>query len=307
MKKIVFIVALLMMSISIVACGNNNEHNKDNISEKNKMKIFTTTFAFQSITSQIGGKYTEVKSIYPAGADIHSYEPTQKDMLQIAKGDLFIYSSNTMDPVAGKIAKSINNKEMKLPLAESLKSSQLLKADEDEHSEYDPHIWLDPVVDRTFAKEIKNKLIEQDPKHRSYYEDNYKKVDKDLKNINEQLVKATKHAKRHKVIISHDSLGYLAKRYNFEQEGVNGMNDEEPSQKKVLSIVHDIKDAKMPYVLYEQNISSKVTDVIKKETDTEPLSFHNMATLTKEEQNQDITYQSLMKKNIRSLQKALND
>ncbi|MBO1198133.1 zinc ABC transporter substrate-binding protein [Staphylococcus simiae] len=307
MKKIVLIAALLIMSISIAACGNNNEHNKDNISEKNKMKIFTTTFAFQSITSQIGGKYAEVKSIYPAGADIHSYEPTQKDMLQIAKGDLFIYSSNKMDPVAGKIAKSINNKEMKLPLAESLKSSQLLKADEDEHSEYDPHIWLDPVVERTFAKEIKNKLIAQDPKHRSYYEDNYKKVDKDLEHINEQLVKATKHAKRHKVIISHDSLGYLAKRYDFEQEGVNGMNDEEPSQKKVLSIVHDIKDAKMPYVLYEQNISSKVTDVIKKETNTEPLSFHNMATLTKEEQNQDITYQSLMKKNIRSLQQALND
>ena len=297
----------MILSMSLVACGNKHDHGKDNVSDKNKLNIYTTTFAFQSITSQIGGKYANVKSIYPVGADIHSYEPTQKDMLQIAKGDLFIYSSNNMDPVAGKIAKSINNKDMKLPLADSLKSSQLLKADEDEHSEYDPHIWLDPVADRTFAKEIKDKLIEQDPKHRSYYEDNFNKVDKDLEHINDELVKATKHAKRHKVIISHDSLGYLAKRYDFEQEGVNGMNDEEPSQKKVLSIVHDIKESKMPYVLYEQNISSKITDVIKKETDTEPLSFHNMATLTKAEQHQDLTYQSLMKKNIRALQKALND
>ena len=35
-------------------------------------------------------------------------------------------------------------------------------------------IWLDPVLDRVFAKEIKDKLIQQDPKHKSYYEENYK-------------------------------------------------------------------------------------------------------------------------------------
>jgi Zn-binding lipoprotein adcA len=47
--------------------------------------------------------------------------------------------------------------------------------------------------------------------------------------------------------------------------------------------------------------------VIKRETDTQPLSFHNLAVLTKKEKdNQSITYQSLMKKDIESLDKALN-
>ena len=72
------------------------------------------------------------------------------------------------------------------------------------------------------------------------------------------------------------------------------MNDDEPSQKKILSIVKNIKNSKSPYVLYEQNITSKITDVIK--TDTQPLSFHNLAVLTKRKDNQSITYQSLMKK-----------
>ena len=67
-----------------------------------------------------------------------------------------------------------------------------------------------------------------------------------------------------KIIISHDSLGYLTHRYHFKQEGVNGMNDDEPSQKKILSIVKNIKNSKSPYVLYEQNITSKITDVIKR-------------------------------------------
>lgn len=291
-------------------------HKKDNISSQNKMKIYTTVFAFQSFTQQIGGKYVNVESIYPPGADLHSYEPTQKDMINIAKSDLFIYSNDDLDPVSAKITQSMENKNMKLALANGLKQKDLIHSDDHDEdgghqhhheSSNDPHIWLDPVLDRVFAKEIKDKLIQKDPKHKSYYEENYKKLDKEIKDIDNKMKRITKNPKRDKVIISHDSLGYLAHRYHFKQEGVNGMNDEEPSQKKILSIVKEIKKSKSPYVLYEQNITSKITDVIKKETDTQPLSFHNLAVLTKKEQNDDaITYQSLMKKDIQSLDKALN-
>jgi len=279
------------------------------------MKIYTTVFAFQSFIEQIGGKYVDVESIYPPGADLHSYEPTQKDMINIAKSDLFIYSSDGLDPVSAKITQSMENKNMKLALASDLNQKELIHSDdhdEDEghnhaETENDPHVWLDPVLDRIFAEKIKDKLIQKDPKHKSYYEKNYKKLDKDVANIDKKMQKITKSPKREKIIISHDSLGYLTHRYHFKQEGVNGMNDEEPSQKKILSIVKNIKNSKSPYVLYEQNITSKITDVIKKETDTQPLSFHNLAVLTKKEKdNQSITYQSLMKKDIESLDKALN-
>lgn len=49
-------------------------------------------------------------------------------------------------------------------------------------------------------------------------------------------------------MISHDSLGYLAHRYGFKQQGVKGMNDEEPSQKEILNIVKDIQHSHAPYV-----------------------------------------------------------
>ncbi|RIO81911.1 metal ABC transporter solute-binding protein, Zn/Mn family, partial [Staphylococcus gallinarum] len=129
----------------------------------------------------------------------------------------------------------------------------------------------------------------------------------DIDGIDSQLKSITENPKRDTVVISHDSIGYLAKRYGFKQEGVTGMNNEEPTQKQLMKIVKNIKKTKQPYVLYEQNISSKVTDVIKKETNTTPVSFHNMATLTKaDKQKKGISYQSLMKKNIKALDKALN-
>ncbi len=312
--------------VMLSACGNINKGENKDVSSKNKLKIYTTAFAFQSFTEQIGGKYVDVESIYPPGADMHTFEPTQKEMVNIAKGDLFIYSNQQMDPVAKKIAGSINNKDLKLALAANFTHDDLVvnhghehehEGHEHDHEEEghdheegseDPHIWLDPVLNKKMVKSIKDDLAKKDPQHKDYYENNYKQVVNDLDNINQRLTEVTEHPKRDTVVISHDSIGYLANRYGFKQEGVSGMNNEEPSQRDLMNIVNNIKQTKQPYVLYEQNISSKVTDVIQKESNSTPLSFHNMATLSKEESKEgNITYQSLMKRNIKSLDKALNE
>ncbi|WP_241961321.1 metal ABC transporter solute-binding protein, Zn/Mn family, partial [Staphylococcus xylosus] len=322
-------IILIMACVVVVmlsACGNINKGENKDVSSKNKLKIYTTAFAFQSFTEQIGGKYVDVESIYPPGADMHTFEPTQKEMVNIAKGDLFIYSNQEMDPVAKKIAGSINNKDLKLALAANFTHDDLVVNHEHEHEHEgheheheeeehdheegseDPHIWLDPVLNKKMVKSIKDDLAKKDPQHKDYYENNYKQVVNDLDNINQRLTEVTEHPKRDTVVISHDSIGYLANRYGFKQEGVSGMNNEEPSQRDLMDIVNNIKQTKQPYVLYEQNISSKVTDVIQKESNSTPLSFHNMATLSKEESKEgNITYQSLMKRNIKSLDKALNE
>lgn len=325
MKKTLFILLSLVLTVALAACGNgssdkdNSSKDKKEYSEKHKMKINTTVFAFQSFAEQIGGKYVDVNSIYPPGSDIHNFEPTQKEILNISKGDLFIYTDKEMDPAAGKIAKTIKNKDDVLSLTKGISKKDILPGEEHEHEhehgeehhhhgKYDPHIWLDPVIDQKFAKEIKDELVKKDPDHKDYYEKNYKKLDKEIADVDKDMKQISKDKKRDKVIISHDSLSYLAKRYDFKQEGVNGMNNDEPSQKEILAIVDEVKKSKQPYVLYEQNIPSKVTDIIRKETNTKPLSFHNLSVLTKDEaKDKDITYQSLMKKNIESLKKALDE
>ena len=85
-----------------------------------------------------------------------------------------------------------------------------------------------------------------------------------MNEIDHEMKRITQHPKRDTAIISHDSIGYLANRYHFKQQGVSGMNNEEPSQRELMNIVQNINKTKQPYVLYEQNITSKVTNVIQK-------------------------------------------
>ena len=293
---ILFFVAVL--TLALAACGKDS-HNQSS-DHKGKLDVKTTVYPLKSFAQQIGGKYVNVESVYPKGVDPHTYDPSQKQMVDIGKSDLFLYTGDNLDPVAKKIAKAINDKDKTLSLESTLdKNKDLLKGEEHEHEhgeghehgeshedehehehhhhgKYDPHIWLDPVVSQKFAKAIKDELIEKDSKHKSFY-------------------------------ISHDSIGYLAERYHFEQEGIENMNAEEPSQKDLTNIVKQIKEDKVKNILIEENVSHKVADTVRKETNAKTIKFYNMGSHTKQQDDDNNTYQSFMKENIKAIEKALQN
>ena len=54
------------------------------------------------ILQKIGGDYVTVEAIYPPGADSHTFEPSQKQTVQVAKADLFVYNGAELEPFAEK-------------------------------------------------------------------------------------------------------------------------------------------------------------------------------------------------------------
>ncbi|MCD8904061.1 zinc ABC transporter substrate-binding protein [Staphylococcus chromogenes] len=333
-KRFLAFLTIAFVSILLVACGQSDSDSGKKSSSSDKLQVKTTVFPVESFIKQIGGKHVDVESIYPKGTDLHSYEPSQKDILDASKSDLFVYTGDNLDPVAKKVAGAIKEDDKKLSLESHLNKSELLKeehehehdgedhdhehgdkahdheADHDEHEHhhhgmYDPHVWLDPKMNETMVKAIRDELSKKDPSHKAEYKKNADELLKELDGIDKDMKKATEGHQGDTLYVSHESLGYLAKHYGFKQQGVQNMNAEDPSQKELTDIVKAIKDSKTKYILYEENVSNKVTDTIRQETDAQPLKFNNMESVSKS-QSQDATYQSLMKENIKNIEKALN-
>lgn len=159
MKRFLSLTVLITIIVFIlVACGKEDRSNKDSKGD-NKMNVSTTVYPLQSFIEEIGGNHVNVSSIYPAGTDLHDYEPTQKDMLKVNQSDLFVYTGDDLDPVAKKVAATIKNDKKKYSLQDKLDQSTLLtdqhehgnEEHEDSHGHehhhhggYDPHVWLDP-------------------------------------------------------------------------------------------------------------------------------------------------------------------
>lgn len=312
MKKIFPLLFLLLLTLA--ACRNNQ-----NSADDQTLTVYTTVFPLTSFVEQIAGDTVNVESIYPQGADMHSYEPTQKDMISYSDGDLFLTTSNELDPVASSIAETIKNDTEIIETAADINAEAFLEShhkhgheeahsdeEEHDHGSMDPHIWLSPSLASDMALSVKTALTELSPDNADMYNENYEALKADIEQLDEQLTQISSDPVNTDVFISHESIGYLAHQYGFNQVGINGLSNQEPSQQELTEIIDSINAEDIPYILYEPNVTSTVTDVIRSETNAEPLYFNNLESLANNDP-EDATYQSMMEKNIESLDKALNN
>lgn len=324
MKKSLFILSMLTV-ILLTACGNKDTTPKvDN--EEEMLSVFTTAYPLQYFTERIGGSYVDVKSIYPAGADEHTFDPTQKDMIALADSDLFFYIGLGLEGFVENAKKSMQGEHVKMiATAETIPEEMLLEDDEEhsdnddssdehdaefekheDHGAYDPHVWISPVLSVELASSIKNSLIELAPNRKVEFEKNFESLRTDLMALDNQFKEMASNSTTKTFFVSHAAFGYIAKTYGLEQVPIAGLNSQsEPSQKQLASIVKSAKEHEVKYVFFEQNVSSKLTDIVRKEVGAESLTLHNLGVLTAEDIKTNEDYFSLMERNIDTLKKAL--
>ncbi|MBC2323428.1 metal ABC transporter solute-binding protein, Zn/Mn family [Listeria booriae] len=316
MKKLAFLLStLLVAAVFLAGCGDNSgTQKKDN----DKLTVYTTVYPLQYLASQIGGTYVDAHSVYPAGSDAHSFDPTQKDMMNIADSDLFFYIGLGMEGFVDKAKQSLKNENVKfvvttdnlhLPTMSHEEEDHEHEEDEDghDHGDINPHVWLDPNYMITMAATVRDNLSKELPAQKETFNKNYEKVVSQLKTLNTDYKTMADTAKHKDFVTAHAAYGYWEKEYGLKQIPIAGIStSDEPSQKKLTTIVNTIKSEKIPYILLEQNTNSKIADVIQKETDTKTLKLHNLETLTQKDIDAKRDYMSIMKDNLAALKTALN-
>ncbi|VEF48893.1 periplasmic solute binding protein [Bacillus freudenreichii] len=304
---------LLVAAFLLTGCNENPASDKGKT--KDALSIYTTVFPIEDFTKKIGGEHVEVKSVYPVGADAHTYEPTMKTMMDIAESDLLIYNGAGLESFIGKMENSLKNE--KVVKIEASKGVQLLSseeepdeeehADDDHHHDKDPHIWIDPEYAIIMAENIKNALSDQMPSAKDDFEKNYQELKTNLQQLDNDLRTTIESADRKEILVSHAAYGYWEHRYGIEQISITGLSTEnEPSQKQLQTIIERAKEHDIKYIIYNQNPATKVADTIQKETGTEALTLHNLEYITEKDKQNNEDYFSIMDKNIGTLKEALS-
>ena len=129
----------------------------------------------------------------------------------------------------------------------------------------------------------------------------------DLVELDNKFKEMASDAPSKTFFVSHAAFGYIADTYGLEQIAIAGLNSQsEPSQKQLASIVAQAKELDVKYVLFEQNVSSQLTNVVRNEIGAESLMLHNLGVLTTDDVKNKEDYISLMEHNIETLKIALS-
>ena len=92
MKRILKYIFVLLFCISLTGCNNTTIDNSN-------LTIISTSFPGYDISRAITKDMdnVEVKMLLKPGSEMHDYEPTPKDIINIKNSDIFIYVGGDSD------------------------------------------------------------------------------------------------------------------------------------------------------------------------------------------------------------------
>ena len=332
--KRIFIGSILFLLVFLAACGNTEE-NVEN--EHKQVQVYTTVYPLQYFAERIGGEFVDVSSIYPAGANEHTFEPTQKDMMALADADVFFYIGLGLEGFVENAKKTLADEQVEMVATVDAVTDEQLEDSAHEHEEatseeeshdhdhenespeghdsheghdhghIDPHVWMSPKISQSLALSIKESLVEISPEQQDTFEKNYEDLVNELQQLDVDFEEMAQTATNKTFFVSHAAFGYIANTYGLEQLAVAGLNSQdEPSQKELTKLIDLAEEKNINYILFEQNVSSKLTEVIQQEIGAESLVLHNLGVLSTEDIKNEETYFTLMHKNLETLKTVLN-
>jgi zinc transport system substrate-binding protein len=259
--------------------------------------INTSLFPVYDFAKNVGGDKTAVSLILPPGSEAHAYRPSDNDLLTINSSAIFFYTSDLMEPWAVDLKKSVSPRTLISATANGLNGDKL-----------DPHVWLDFSLASQMVDNIKTTYQQLDPQNHDYYQVNAEEYKTRLKKLDDSFFEGLKNC-QHREIISggHQAFGYLTKRYDLVYKSAQ---DYTPSKDldtgRVLSLIEEIKDKKIPYVYYEELIMPYLAELIHQGSLARIMPLNSAHNVAHYDIESGITFISLMEADLNILKMSLS-
>lgn len=317
MKKV--ILALLMVLL-LTGCSPSA------ITESDKPTIVCTGFSQYDWVLNILGEESDnwnVIRLNERGADMHSYQPSAKDMARIIKADLVIYTGGLSEEWIVEVIEENENFQGKAycllekghALDEVTTEGIFSKGhnhehhdDHDDACELDEHIWLSLHNAKDFCSDLSVILGDLDGANAAVYASNAKTYVSKLDALEQKYENALSATKNHTLIFADRfPFRYLAEDFGLEYYAAfPGCSAEtEASFDTIIFLAEELKEHKLPALLITESSQDKVAKTIIKTSgleSTEILRLNSLQSVT----DTETTYIGAMEENLKVLLKVLN-
>ncbi len=180
---------------------------------------------------------------------------------------------------------------------------------EDEHGhsfEYDPHIWLDPILVKQQVNNIKDELVKVDPENANYYEQNAVAYNAQLDTFDAKVRSEISNCQKDTFVPFHNAFTYFGERYDLTVFAIGGLTpDSEASASEIAEFVNFVKDNDIKVLFAEELVDPRLAQVIADEAGAQVLIFSPLEALTPVEASKGVTFLQKMEQNLDVLKVAL--
>lgn len=323
-NKFLKLIGLSIASLIVPFCVSCNTANNDD-----KLDIITTIFPEYDWVNNVLGEQKDnvnVTLLLDNGIDLHSYQPSPKDIVKISNCDLFIYVGGESDEWVEDVLKQAKNKDMLTinlmdVLGDKKKEEELIEGmqGEDEHEEgeeeeeveYDEHVWLSLSNAQTFVTSISEAIAKLDQENAETYKANAAKYNASLKDLDDKY-KAAVNAGTQKTLLFADRFPfrYLVDDYDLKYYAafIGCSAETEASFETIAFLAGKVDELNLKVILKIESSDGSIANTVKNATTSKNqtiLTMDSIQSATTKEYKNGRNYLSIMASNLEVLKEAV--
>ncbi|TKR56300.1 manganese transporter [Allopusillimonas ginsengisoli] len=248
-QRIFQVIAALLLgstSLSIYAAGASSP----------ALQVVATTGMLADAIREVGGTRVQVSALMGPGVDPHLYRQTHSDVTRLARADLVVYHGLNLEAQLLPLLTDLARTRSVVALAEAVPRQALL-ADEENPTQFDPHIWMNPSLWQHVVNAARDALISVDAKGKSHYDERAQRYNQAINAMHERT-----QAKLHTVptdkrvlITAHDAFQYFGQAYGYEVLAIQGISTEsEASLHQIGQLVQTIVQRNISAIFVESSV-----------------------------------------------------
>ncbi|MGQ9734996.1 MAG: metal ABC transporter substrate-binding protein [Thermaceae bacterium] len=235
-----------------------------------QVQVAATTPILADLVAQVGGDRVKVAGLVPLGADPHTFEPRPSAVRMLSRARILFANGLGLETYLSKLRPLLPQGAKVVELAPDQPDliCGLLGLREKGvhlHGDCDPHLWLDPTYAVRYAERIAKELSLLDPEGKAYYEERLKAFRAQAL-AEDQALAACLEGKRLRVIVTHLSLLYFARRYGVEIVGaLMDAHAQETGPRTRIALLKEAQTGRVDFVVAEPQFPKAKAEALAKE------------------------------------------
>jgi len=232
--------------------------------------IITVTIEPQRyLAEQLTDSLFKIESMVPAGTSPETYDPTPAQMAKLARSKAYFCIGHIGFEEVWLDKLQQNNPQITFfdnSKGIALITSEHTHSDNHAHEHgIDPHIWSSPQAVRLIVQNMYNALTEIDEANKKHYEDNLKRLLRQIDAVDEKIKQTLQHSSQQAFIIYHPALSYFARDYGLTQYSIEN-DGKEPTPEQLKRLIEVAKEKGIKTVFVQQEFDRKNAELVAKET-----------------------------------------
>ncbi len=239
------------------------------MAEEDRFKAVTTFTVIADMAQNVAGDAAIVESITRAGAEIHGYQPTPRDIIRAQDADLILWNGLNLELWFEQFFSNLSDVPS-VTLSEGITPLSISSGSYD--GKPNPHAWMSLESALIYVDNIRDAFVEHDPDNAETYRANaeaYKaEITATIAPLRDQILAVP--ADQRWLVSCEGAFSYLARDFGMQELYLWPINaDSQGTPQQVRRVIDTVRENNIPAVFCESTVSQAPAEQVARETDAE--------------------------------------